>query len=406
MNKETLITIRKNIMNELPDNTVTFLFSGLPVRKSADAEYPFFANRNFFYGTHIEEPGAILVFDKPNQKEILFLRDIDAFKEKWIGHYMRDTEAFERCGVEDIRYFSAFDDYVGEVIKAGYKVGVDMDHDTIADEYYGSGLMFSEEFDEDFVTDIFENIVKCRMVKLPEEVEAIKAAAEVTNTAIMSMVEEMKPGNNENDMAARFLYEGNRAHGDLMFDTIVASGKNATTLHYISNDQPLNDGELVLLDLGIRVNGYGADISRTFPINGKYTQRQRDVYQEVLNCFHAINEAIKPGVSILDLNELSKELLGKSCIKLGLIDSVEEVGQYYYHSIGHSLGLDTHDVWLDRATPLVVGNVITNEPGLYIAEENIGIRIETDVVVTENGCVDLAPQIIREVDAIEKTMLK
>lgn len=406
MNKETLITIRKNIMNELPDNTVTFLFSGLPVRKSADAEYPFFANRNFFYGTHIEEPGAILVFDKPNQKEILFLRDIDAFKEKWIGHYMRDTEAFERCGVEDIRYFSAFDDYVGEVIKAGYKIGVDMDHDTIADEYYGSGLMFSEEFDEDFVTDIFENIVKCRMVKLPEEVEAIKAAAEVTNTAIMSMVEEMKPGNNENDMAARFLYEGNRAHGDLMFDTIVASGKNATTLHYISNDQPLNDGELVLLDLGIRVNGYGADISRTFPINGKYTQRQRDVYQEVLNCFHAINEAIKPGVSILDLNELSKELLGKSCIKLGLIDSVEEVGQYYYHSIGHSLGLDTHDVWLDRATPLVVGNVITNEPGLYIAEENIGIRIETDVVVTENGCVDLAPQIIREVDAIEKTMLK
>lgn len=406
MNKETLITIRKNIMNELPDNTVTFLFSGLPVRKSADAEYPFFANRNFFYGTHIEEPGAILVFDKPNQKEILFLRDIDAFKEKWIGHYMRDTEAFERCGVEDIRYFAAFDDYVGEVIKAGYKIGVDMDHDTIADEYYGSGLMFSEEFDEDFVTDIFENIVKCRMVKLPEEVEAIKAAAEVTNTAIMSMVEEMKPGNNENDMAARFLYEGNRAHGDLMFDTIVASGKNATTLHYISNDQPLNDGELVLLDLGIRVNGYGADISRTFPINGKYSQRQRDVYQEVLNCFHAINEAIKPGVSILDLNELSKELLGKSCIKLGLIDSVEEVGQYYYHSIGHSLGLDTHDVWLDRATPLVVGNVITNEPGLYIAEENIGIRIETDVVVTENGCVDLAPQIIREVDAIEKTMLK
>lgn len=406
MNKETLITIRKNIMNELPDNTVTFLFSGLPVRKSADAEYPFFANRNFFYGTHIEEPGAILVFDKSNQKEILFLRDIDAFKEKWIGHYMRDTEAFERCGVEDIRYFSAFDDYVGEVIKAGYKIGVDMDHDTIADEYYGSGLMFSEEFDEDFVTDIFENIVKCRMVKLPEEVEAIKAAAEVTNTAIMSMIEEMKPGNNENDMAARFLYEGNRAHGDLMFDTIVASGKNATTLHYISNDQPLNDGELVLLDLGIRLNGYGADISRTFPINGKYTQRQRDVYQEVLNCFHAINEAIKPGVSILDLNELSKELLGKSCIKLGLIDSVEEVGQYYYHSIGHSLGLDTHDVWLDRATPLVVGNVITNEPGLYIAEESIGIRIETDVVVTENGCVDLAPQIIREVDAIEKTMLK
>lgn len=211
----------------------------------------------------------------------------------------------------------------------------------------------------------------------------------------------MKPGNNENDVAARFAYEGAREHGDLMFDSILASGKNATVLHYVQNNQPLVDGELLLFDLGIRVNGYGADISRTFPINGTFTPRQKEVYQLVLDTFHAVNDAIRPGVSIMTLNDIAKELLAEGCVRLGLITDHRDVDRYYYHSIGHSLGLDTHDVWLDRNAPLVAGNVITNEPGLYIAEEGIGIRIETDALVTEESFEDLGPQIIREVAAIE-----
>lgn len=406
MKKQTYIDIREKVMNELPEKTVTFLFSGCGVRRSADAEYPFSANRNFYYVTGIEEPEAVVVFEKDKNHEILFLREIDPNMEKWVGYFMTKEEAQAISGIEDVRYFNEFDAYVTSILDSGLTIGVDMDHDTIGDVEHSSGLVFADAVGEENVVDVFDCLVRCRQVKHPEEVEAIRHAIDVTDHAIKAMLEEMKTGGNENFMASRFLYEGNKAFGDLMFDTICASGKNATVLHYISNNQPLNDNELVLLDLGIRVNGYGADISRTFPINGTFTPRQKEVYQEVLNTFHAINAAVRPGISIMELNDIAKETLGQSCIKLGLIDNVEEVSRYYYHSIGHSLGLDTHDVWVDRTQPLVPGNVITNEPGLYIAEEGIGIRIETDLLVTETGCEDLGPQIMREVSEIEAYLVK
>lgn len=401
MNQTVYKQIQKNFMEVLPKNTVAFLFSGSLVRKSQDSSYRFHANRNFFYLTGIEEEEAVVVFDKPNEKVILFLRDINPAMEKWVGHYMTDIEAEVVSGIADIRYFSEFDSFVKEVIDRDVMIGVDMDHDTLTEQTHGSGLSFAESMDESKIMDIYELIVKLRMVKLPEEVEAIKSAIDITNGAILSALEEMKPGNNEKDIEARFHYEGAKRFGEPMFDTIVASGANATVLHYVTNNQPLKDGELVLLDLGIKVNGYGADISRTFPINGKFTERQKEVYQVVLDTFHAVNEAIRPGISIKTLNDIAKEHLAEGCIRLGLIENPEDVTRYYYHSIGHSLGLDTHDVWLDREAPLVAGNVITNEPGLYIAEEGIGIRIETDVLVTEESHEDLGPQIMREVEAIE-----
>lgn len=398
--------IQKNVMEALPKNTVTFLFSGSLVRKSQDSSYPFHANRNFFYVTGIEEEEAVVVFDKPNDKVILFLRDINPAMEKWVGHYMTNIEAELVSGIEDVRYFEAFDEFVREVLSRDVMIGVDMDHDTLAEKSHGSGLSFAESIDESRIVDIYDILVKQRMVKLPEEVEAIKEAIEVTNQAILAALEEMKPGNNEKDIESRFHYEGSKRFGQPMFDTIIASGANATVLHYVTNNQPLIDGELVLFDLGIKINGYGADISRTFPINGKFTDRQKEVYQVVLDTFHAVNEAIRPGISLKTLNDIAKEYLAEGCIRLGLIENPQDVTRYYYHSIGHSLGLDTHDVWSDREAPLEVGNVITNEPGLYIAEEGIGIRIETDVLVTEESHEDLAPQIIREIDAIEAHLNK
>ena len=406
MIKSVYNKIQANVMEALPKNTVTFLFSGALVRKSQDSSYKFHANRNFFYVTGIEEEEAVVVFDKPNNKCILFLRDINPAMEKWVGHYMTDIEAELISGIEDIRYFSEFDAYVNEVLTSNALIGVDMDHDTLGEASHSSGLAFAESIDENRIVDIYEILVKQRMVKLPEEVEAIKEAIEVTNQAILGALSEMKPGNNEKDIESRFHYEGSKRFGEPMFDTIIASGANSTVLHYIKNDEPLKDNELVLFDLGIKVNGYGADISRTYPINGKFTDRQKEVYQVVLDTFHAVNEAIRPGISLKTLNDLAKEHLAEGCISLGLIENPEDVVKYYYHSIGHSLGLDTHDVWSDREAPLEVGNVITNEPGLYIAEEGIGIRIETDVLVTEESHEDLGPQIVREVEDIENLLAK
>ena len=404
MNSNTRIKIRDRFISHLPNHCVTFVFSGLPIRKSADAEYPFQANRNFYYLTGIEEPGAVLVFD--NQNEILFLRDVDPKMEKWVGHYMRKEEATAVSGIKDVRYFEDFDKFLNKVMDRKTRFGLDLDHNTYTEEAFGSAISMADYVGIERVLDITDLFVRARMVKFDEEVEAIKHAAEVTNTAIESMLLEMKPGNNENDMASKFLYEAHKAGGDLMFETIAASGKNATVLHYVKNDEPLVDGEMILLDLGVRVKGYGADISRTYPINGKFTERQKAVYQAVLDTFHAINAAAKPGVSLQDLNDLAKEKLAEGCRNLGLIESDDELDQYYYHSVGHSLGLDTHDVWIQRDFPLEPGNVITNEPGLYIAQENIGIRIETDLLITQDGNIDLAPQIKREIEDIEALLNK
>lgn len=406
MNKNTYIDLRKKFSDSLEEEDLVILMSGSEIRKSADGVYPFHANRNFVYLTGIEEPLAVLMINRKTNEEILFLRDIDPDMEKWVGHFMTKEKAQEISGLKDVRYFEDFENYFENSIESVKRIGLDLDHNHQTEFFFASGIAMEKELDGFPVFNVFPNLVKCRMIKHNDEIEAIRQAAEVTNDAILGMLEEMKPGANETDMAARFLYEGQKQFGDLMFDTIVAGGKNATVLHYIENNQKLKNDELVLLDLGIKVNHYGADISRTFPINGKYSSRQKEVYQEVLNTFKYINTKIKPGISLGDLNDLARVSLGQACIRLGLIDNLDEVGQYYYHSIGHSLGLDTHDVWSDRTTPLEVGHVITNEPGLYIAEEGIGIRIETDLLVTDDGCEDLAPQIMVEIKDIEKHLSK
>ncbi|CAM3695579.1 aminopeptidase P family protein [Erysipelothrix urinaevulpis] len=404
MNSTTYRQLRDRFKTTLQDNELVVLMSGTGIRKSADAQYPFHANRNFVYLTGIEEPEAILMMNTKTDEEILFLRDIDPFMEKWVGRFMTKEQAQEISGIEDVRYFVDFEEYFEKNIEQVDTIGLDLDHDSPSDLFYGSGVNMQEELEGFPVYDVFPKLVECRTVKHEDEIEAIKHAAVVTNTAIENMLKEMKPNGNEQDMAARFLYEGQKRNGSLMFDTIVAGGANATVLHYIENNQKLQDGDLVLVDLGICVNHYGADISRTFPINGQFTQRQKEVYSEVLNTFKYINDSVKPGISILELNNLAKVSLGEACIRLGLIDDIKDVDQYYYHSIGHSLGLDTHDVWLDREAPLVPGNVITNEPGLYIAEEGIGVRLETDLLVTKDGNDDLAPQILIEINDIEKLL--
>lgn len=407
MNYKTYQDLRARYFEAVDEEAVTILYSGVPIRKSADSTYVFESNHNFSYLSGLTEEAAILVLDSRDQSSILFVRDIDPFKEKWMGYFIQPEVAKTISGIEDVRFFSEFEAYLAEVLASDVKVGLDFDHDVLDDAIQAGPYSLIEEIEDDSrVLDVFPLLTSLRMVKHPDEVEAIKHALKVTNTAIEAALSDMVPGANENDLAARFQYEGMKQGGDLMFDTIMASGANAVVLHYISNNAPLVDGEMILFDLGIRVNRYGADISRTYPINGVFTDRQKTVYQAVLDCFHAVNRAARPGISLLDLNELAKEHLANSLKKMGLIDKSEDVDQYYYHSIGHSLGLDTHDVWVGRDHKLEPGNVITNEPGLYIKEWEIGVRIETDLLITETGCEDLAPYILKEVEELEAFLTK
>ena len=190
---------------------------------------------------------------------------------------------------------------------------------------------------------------------------------------------------------------------DVSFKTIAATGINATVLHYTTNDTILKEDELILFDLGCRTDLYISDISRTFPVNGKFTERQKEVYEKVLDVNKKCIKFLKAGVTWKEYNDYARYLLAEACIELGLIEDKKDVVKYYMHSIGHSIGLDTHDPSLNYL-PITEGMTLTVEPGLYIEEEKIGIRIEDDVLITKDGCINLSENIIKEVNDIEKFM--
>ena len=229
----------------------------------------------------------------------------------------------------------------------------------------------------------------------------MKKAIQITKQGIENIFKNANPNMMEYELEACFDYEIKRNGAkDKAFNTILAGGKNATVLHYNENNQKINDGDLVLLDLGASFGYYSADISRTFPICGKFSQRQKQLYNIVLEAQQKVIDAIKPGLPFKRLNEIVIEHYETELLKIGLIKDKEEVKNYYYHGVSHFLGLDTHDV-TDGIQELKEGMVITVEPGLYIAEEGIGIRIEDDVLVTKDGAENLSKDIIKTVDQIE-----
>lgn len=399
---------RQKLFNQLKDNSLTLLFSGEPVRKSADGEYEFDANRNFYYLTGINEPLAVLALAKTKQgnREYLFIRDINYDLEKWIGIFMNPAEAEEVSGIANVLFKSQFENFFNRSLISMEIESVGLDGDRqVFDTRALTGEAFAHKLKEQYpllnLFDVFPLIAKQRLVKDEVEIAAIKAAIELTNTGIESMIKEMKPGMMEYEMVARFIYELNRKNGTEMFDTIAASGPNGVILHYVENNRKTEDGDLILFDLGAKLNHYGADISRTYPVNGKFTDRQKQIYNIVLEAMEVVTNATKPGVTLFELNELVKAFYLERLTEIGLINKPEELGKYYYHSVSHHLGLDTHDIGNTENVKLQAGMVITNEPGLYIKEENIGIRIETDLLVTETGCENLAPMIKRSVEDIE-----
>jgi Xaa-Pro aminopeptidase len=250
--------------------------------------------------------------------------------------------------------------------------------------------------------DVYPLMTKMRLVKDEQEIEEIRKAIHTTNLGILQMMKSAKPGMNEMTLEGIFAFvlAQSLCH-NTAFDTIAAGGERATILHYHDNNQPVNGGELFLCDLGATSNYYCADISRTFPISGKFTERQKEIYQIVRNAQKIVENGAKPGVKLKELNQAVINYYKEELPKHGLN---EEVTEYYFHSCGHHLGLDTHDIDGGLGAVLKEGNVITNEPGLYISAEGIGIRIEDDLLITADGCEVLSKEIIREADEIEQYM--
>lgn len=407
---------RKKLLSLMEDNSALISFAGISKIKSEDEFFDFKVNNNFFYLTNITQENSILVLVKGigGTNTYLFVDEYSELKEKWTGKRMTFEDASGASGINNVYSTANFetmlklilvpeDNNYGEIKHLYLDLSPEL---KIKDAY--STLDFKNEMARkyEFLTihNLHEVLTKLRMVKSEFEIEKLKDAISLTNSGLNDLIIYLKPGVYEYELADRFELYG-RSHGrhPLSFSTIVASGVNATCLHYPYRQQnkPIKDDELILFDLGYSYDGYSADISRTYPVNGKFTPLQKQIYEAVLNCNKAAIEYVHEGITLKDLQDFAINFLAKECLKLGLIKEESEIIKYYFHNISHHLGLDTHDV-SDRSLPLVAGNVITIEPGLYFKELGIGVRIEDDVLVTSSRAIVLSKDIKKEVSDIEK----
>lgn len=411
MKSEFFIKNREKLVEQMKDDSLLLMFAGEAPKKTADESYPFTPNRNFYYLTGIAEEKIVLMITKHRGaiEEKLYIQAPDPIMEKWVGKTISSEAAKSISGIEKVEYLSSLERFIHRCVSLMdvNNIYLDLERDnweqsTTAVEDFAKTLR--KKYPQILIHNVFNLISGFRLVKAEEEVEEIKAAIDITVEAVQSLMKNARPEMMEYELEAYFDFTcKKRGVKDLAFKTIAASGENAAVLHYSSNNCKIKDGDLILFDLGAQLNYYNADITRTFPANGKFTDRQKQVYNAVLGVNEKIIEAIKPGVKYLEINKLATELIAEECIDLGLIVDKEEVSNYYFHSIGHSLGLDTHDVGKGDLL-FEPGMVWTVEPGIYIPEEAIGVRIEDDIVVTEDGCEVLTKELVKSVEDIEAFM--
>ncbi|MGL4730520.1 MAG: aminopeptidase P family protein [Clostridium sp.] len=413
MNKEFFKKNREELIKKLEDNSILVLFAGQSPFKSGDYKYRFATNRNFYYVSGFEKEQAIYMALKENGKviESFYIERQDPEMIKWVGKKPTIEETIEITGIENVKYNDQFkEDFsrIGRVSSVNYeKIYLDLEkreYNTMETQANEFAMEISRKYPYLMIKNVYGIISNLRVVKKPDEIEKIKKAIEITKEGIYSIFKNAKENISECELEAHFDYElRKRGIRETAFNTIVGSGINGTILHYEENNCNIEKDSLVLLDLGAQYQLYNGDISRTFPASGKFTERQKQVYNVVLNTMKKVEATAKAGIKMSDLEKVAMEELGKGCVELGLIKDKSEVRKYYFHSIGHYLGLDTHDVGsYDRV--FEEGVVITNEPGLYIEEEGIGIRIEDDLLITKDGCINLSKDIIKEVEEIEEFM--
>lgn len=407
---------RQKILDKMEKNSIAVLYSGIEHHVSAD-EYDLFtaqANRNFFYLTGLRRDNMVLLMDKCVEpaRTMLFIEEADPFMERWYGRKVTEEEAIEISGIDDVKFIDEFESTMDMLMTREdvYTAYFDTYRHQKADlpDY---NLVKANEFRQDYpsvtLKNFFPLVAEERMQKDDDEIKLIKDAIELTKQGLNNVMANLKPGMKEYQAQADFEYVVRRGGAEwTAFPTIAGSGVNGTMLHYDTNRETIEDGTLLLLDLGARIDGYNSDITRTYPANGKFTERQKAVYDIVLAANRKIVETAKPGMTTKELNKVCQDVLSEGLIKLGLIKEPVEISKYYMHGVSHHLGIDVHDVTVDFNKKLRPGAVISDEPGLYIDEWGIGIRIEDDVLITEDGAVCLSEDIIRTTDEIEEYMLR
>lgn len=393
---------REKLAGSLASGSMAVISSAKRMPRNGDQFYPFRQGSDFFYlsGINMEECLLVLLpfHSDPSLQEILFIPKTTAKSELWSGPTLTQEEAKSLSGIQEIRWADEADKFLKLMLPAATMVYADQ----------------KEKFEGDQnVAPLSPHITRLRMKKELEELEEIKRAAQITRMAFLKVLEMAEPGmmeyQLEAEITAEFIRRGAEGHA---YEPIVASGKNALILHYIQNHSRCLDGDLVLMDFGAEKNNYAADCSRTIPVNGRFSKRQLELYGATLRVFKQAVKMMKPGVIMADFHQEVGSLWEEEHLKLGLYTSSDVAVQaasdplwkkYYMHGTTHSLGLDVHDPF-DRSQAFEPGMVFTCEPGIYIPEEEIGIRLENDILITTEGQVDLMKDIPIEADHIEELM--
>lgn len=424
LNNQLFIKNRQRFAAQMEKNSIAVFVSNDEVPSNGDALYSFKQNSDLFWlsGITQEDSMVILFPDNPDPKyrEVLVLVRPVELKEKWDGKRLRVHEAQEISGIKTIIWLDSLEAMLQGWVHLADTIYLDSnENDRKSVLLQTREYRFIEEMKSRYPLHRYARAARImkelRGIKTPQEIEVLEKAIAITEETFRRLLRFIRPGVMEYEIEAEVLHSfiSQRATGPA-YNSIIASGDNARILHYITNNQECRDGELILMDFGAEYGGYCADLTRTVPVNGKFTRRQREVYNACLHLHNYAKSLLKPGISIVDYTEKVGQEATKQFIKIGLLSKAdvknEDPGnpayrKYLYHGISHHLGIDVHDLGA-RIEPIRPGMVLTVEPGIYIEEEKMGIRIENNVWITRTGNKDLMKNIPITADEIEALMKK
>ncbi|WP_209732028.1 Xaa-Pro aminopeptidase [Cronobacter sakazakii] len=432
MTQQEFLRRRQALLAKMAPASAALIFAAPEATRSADSEYPYRQNSDFWYFTGFNEPEAVLVLiksDETHSHSVIFNRLRDKTAEIWFGRRLGQEAAPAKLGVDRALAFNEIDEQLYQLLN-----GLDVVYHAQGEYAYADTIVFTA-LDKlrrgarqnlsapATLTDWRPWVHEMRLFKSPEELAVMRRAGEISALAHTRAMQKCRPGMYEYQLEGEILHQFTR-HGARFpsYNTIVGGGENGCILHYTENESQLRDGDLVLIDAGCEYKGYAGDITRTFPVNGKFTPAQRAVYDIVLESLETALRLFRPGTSIQDVTGDVVRVMVKGLIGLGILKGdVEQLvaenahRPYFMHGLSHWLGLDVHDVGFygpDRSRILAPGMVITVEPGLYIAPDadvpeeyrGIGIRIEDDIVITETGNENLTASVVKSADDIEALM--
>lgn len=422
LSSSTYIAHRKNFANRLESGGMAIFNSNDIMPTNADGTMPFRQNNDILYLSGVDQEESILViFPEAHasaHREILFLKETNEEIAIWEGEKLTAKKATELTGIKTIMWLDKFETVMKVLMAEAQSVYLNTnEHTRQSNKVETRDDRFRKWIKTEYPLHDYKRVTpimhRLRAIKSNEEIQQMQNACDITNEGLRRVLKFVKPGVLEYEIEAEFMHsflrKGSRGFA---YTPIVASGFNACVLHYIENNQPCNDGDLILMDVGAEYGNYASDMTRTIPVNGKFTERQKAVYNSVLSVMKAATNLLKPGVMLADYHRQVGVLMEKELIQLGLISQADVDNQdpawpaykkYFMHGTSHFIGLDVHDVgvWTE---PIQAGMVFTVEPGIYIREENMGIRLENDILITEDGFVDLMADIPLEIDDIEALM--